>query len=251
VAHRTFRYNRHIMIQLTHVTKTFGEKIAVEDVSCEIEKGELYGLIGPNGAGKTTIIKMIMGLYRPNMGTMRIGEFDIGEEPQKVKKTLGYVPDEPFVYEKLTGREFLHFVGELYGMNQEERTKSIQNLLNIFSLHDVIDGLFENYSRGNKQKLSILAAILHQPQVLIIDEPVVGIDPQGIRKTKELLTRFVKDGGTVLLSTHTLSIAEEICTRIGFLKEGKLIEEGTISGLRRKAKKVQATLEELYFSLVT
>ena len=238
-----------LAFRLERLTKRFGPLVAVDDLSIAVRPGEIYGLIGPNGSGKTTTVKMLVGLYRPTSGRVEILGVDLAREPERAKRVLGYVPDEPFVYDKLSGREFLHLVGELYGIPRVERGARIDRLLGIFPITEVIDGYMERYSRGNKQKLTILASLLHEPRVLVIDEPIVGLDPESAIKTRELLLGFARDGGAVLLSTHTLAFAESVCHRVGLLKAGRLVQEGDLEALRRIAGVPGASLEALYLHL--
>lgn len=235
-----------LALRLHRLTKRFGPLVAVDDLSIEVRAGEIYGLIGPNGSGKTTTVKMLAGLYRPTGGRIEIAGVDLGREPERAKRALGYVPDEPFVYDKLSGREFLHLVGELYGIPRTERGARIERLLGLFPVTEVIDGYMERYSRGNKQKLVILASLLHEPRVLVIDEPIVGLDPESAIKTRGLLAAFARAGGAVFLSTHTLAFAESVCHRVGLLKAGRLVQEGDLETLRRAAASPGASLEALY-----
>ena len=206
-------------LELKSVTKKFGDTTAVSRLSLQLKPGEIFGLIGPNGSGKTTTMKMICGLYRATRGTIRIAGFDIIESPTKAKWHVGYVPDDPVAYNRLSGREFLAFVGELYDMDRSVRDERIEMLLGKYNLSSLADGYFGKYSRGTKQKISLIAAMLHEPVVLLIDEPVVGLDPESIKITEELLRDYAKNGGAILISTHTLSVAEAICTRFGILKK--------------------------------
>lgn len=233
-------------LRVDRLTKRFGPLVAVDDLSIEVRQGEIYGLIGPNGSGKTTTVKMLVGLYRPTSGRVEILGVDLAREPERAKRGLGYVPDEPFVYDKLSGREFLHLVGELYGIPRAERGTRIERLLGVFPITEVIDGYMERFSRGNKQKLTLLASLLHEPRVLVIDEPIVGLDPESAIKTRELLLGFARAGGAVLLSTHTLAFAESICHRVGLLRAGRLVQEGDLESLRRLAGLPGASLEALY-----
>lgn len=235
-----------LVLRLDRLTKRFGPLVAVDDLSIAVRAGEIYGLIGPNGSGKTTTVKMAVGLYRPTSGRVEVAGVDLVAEPERAKRALGYVPDEPFVYDKLSGREFLHLVGELYGIPRAARGVRIERLLGLFPITEVIDGFMERYSRGNKQKLTILASLLHEPRVLVIDEPIVGLDPESAIKTRELLLAFARDGGTVLLSTHTLAFAESVCHRVGLLEAGRLVQEGDLETLRRIAGLPGASLEALY-----
>lgn len=237
-------------ISLKNLTKKFASVTAVENLSLDIQEGELFGFIGPNGAGKTTTIKMMTGLYRATEGTVEIAGYSLNRDPEKAKALFGYIPDEPFVYERMTGREFLYLVGSLYKISHEEIATRIAELLLLFPLVDILDEYAENYSRGNKQKLTILAALLSNPRILIIDEPIVGLDPEAARAVKKLLKEFVAQGKTVFVATHTLSFAQDICTRIGILKAGRLLEIGTFEELKRKASAETTTLEDLYLKLV-
>jgi ABC-2 type transport system ATP-binding protein len=233
-------------LRLESVTKRFGSLTAVRDLSLAVAPGEVYGLIGPNGSGKTTTVKMLTGLYRPTAGRIVIDGTDLAAEPERAKRALGYLPDEPFVYEKLSGREFLHLMGELYGVPRPERGVRIERLLALFPLSAVIDTLVENYSRGNKQKLTILAALLHQPRVLVADEPIVGLDPESAIRTREIFASFAGSGGTVLVCTHTLGFAETVSRRVGLLWNGVLVQEGDLPTLRKAAGLPDASLEALY-----
>jgi ABC-2 type transport system ATP-binding protein len=233
-------------LELERLTKRFGSLTAVRELSIRIRPGEIYGLIGPNGSGKTTTVKMLTGLYRPTAGRILVAGVDLAVEPEPAKRAIGYLPDEPFVYEKLSGREFLHLMGELYGVSREVRAERIERLLALFPLSAVIDTYVERYSRGNKQKLTILAALLHQPRVLIADEPIVGLDPESAITTRSVFRTFAADGGAVLLCTHTLGFAEAVCHRVGLLAEGVLIQEGDLAGLRKAAGLSDASLETLY-----
>lgn len=237
------------LLELRNVSKNFGSTQAVVDLSISVKTGETYALIGPNGAGKTTTVKLITGLLLPTGGTIAIFGKNIETEPVAIKKDLGYIPDDPFVYDYLTGREFLEFVGDLYGLSRKETKERLKALLSLYNLESVVDGRFADYSRGNKQKTVIIAAFLHQPKLLVIDEPVVGLDVQSQNVTLRLLKDFAKKGGSVFLSTHTLSVAQILADRIGILREGRMVEEGTLASLRLKAKKAQANLEELYLGV--
>jgi ABC-2 type transport system ATP-binding protein len=234
------------LLRLDRLSKQFGGRPAVEDLSLEIAPGEIYGLIGPNGSGKTTTVKMITGLYLPTAGRVLVQGIDLRTQPERAKRLLGYIPDEPFIYERMTGREFLHLVGELFGVTLAERTRRIEELLDLYGLGGSVDAYVENYPRGSRQKLAILASLLHNPRLLIIDEPIVGLDPESAIKTRGLLKAFAENGGGALISTHTLPFAEHVCHRVGLLKEGRLIREGTLPALRRLAGLPNASLEELY-----
>jgi ABC-2 type transport system ATP-binding protein len=238
------------MLKVHNLTKHFGEKVAVDGVSFEINKGEIFSLIGPNSSGKTTIVKSIIGLLQPTSGQITIDEADIVKQPVKAKQNIGYIPDEPSVWPTMTGEEFLFFTQALYGVDEKTRTSKLKHLLDTFNLAGLEKQYFEEYSRGNKQKFSILAATSHHPKLLLIDEPIVGLDPTGAEIAKKMFVEYAKNGGSVLLVTHTLPVAEEISDRIGFLKDGKLVIAGTLKELRDKAKlDEKATLEDIYKKL--
>ena len=239
------------MLEIKNLTKTFGELRAVDDVSVTIKKGEIFSLIGPNGSGKTTIIKVIAGLLQPTEGEVVVYGSNISEDPIKSKSQIGYIPDEPTVWSSMTGEEFLHFTGALFGISNEARAKKISELLSLFKLEGIEKNYFENYSRGNKQKFTIIAALLHSPKILLIDEPIVGLDPHSAEIAKNTFREFANDGGLILMATHTLTVAEEISDRIGVLKQGVLIESGTFEYLKGVSKlEGGATLEQVYNALV-
>lgn len=238
------------MIKLQNLTKKFGKLIAVENLNLEIPDGEIFGLLGPNGAGKTTTLKLVAGILLPTAGQIIINSLDIQKEPEKVKADLGYIPDDPFIYEKLTGWEFLEFAADLYKIPRQEQKQRIEKIISVFDFQDSISRRAEEYSRGNRQKLCILACLIHEPKIILVDEPVVGLDPLSIKIVKETFKKLAKEKSvTIFMSTHTLNIAEELCDRVGILKTGKLIELGTISELKQKAHLQQASLEELYLQL--
>lgn len=240
------------MITLDHVTRRFGAKVAVDDVSLSVAPGEIFSLIGANGSGKTTIIKMIAGILAQDTGSITVGSHDTVKEPLLTKAQIGYIPDEPAAWPGMTGEEFLHFVGALYSVPEETRRKKIAELLPLFALDGSETDLFDGYSRGNKQKFSILAALLHEPKILLIDEPIVGLDVDSAATAKKLFQQFAAAGGTIFLVTHTLPVAEAISNRIGILKHGKLISVGTLEETRHLAERgPTATLEELYSILNT
>lgn len=237
------------MIKTTNLTKKFGPLTAVSDLTLEVKKGEIFGFIGPNGAGKTTTIKMLTGVLLPTSGQIEIGGHDITKKPIEAKKLIGYIPDDPYVYPELTGREFLYFVGRLFQI--KNLTEKIKRLLPIYEIEKIIDGPFRDYSRGNKQKVTILAALLHEPKVLVIDEPILGLDPWSAQVTIKLFVDFAKKSGSIFVSTHTLSVAEKICHRIGVIDQGKLIFEGTIKALQKKVKEKGKHLETLFLKLTS
>jgi ABC-2 type transport system ATP-binding protein len=236
------------MIELQQVTRRYGQKLAVHELNLEIPGGELFAFLGPNGAGKTTTIKMMVGLLRPTLGIVRIGGFDIAKHPREVNLRTGYVPDEPYLYEKLTGREFLRFVADLYGLSSQRAADSIDEQIQTFELSEFVDQLTESYSHGMKQRLVFASALLHQPEVIIVDEPMVGLDPRSMRMVKDLLKAKTRAGTTVFMSTHTLAIAEEIADRIGVITHGKLRFLGTVDNLRTQLAR-DDSLEQLFLTL--
>lgn len=223
------------MVTLQGLTKAFGKFIAVDRLTLEVKDGEIYGLLGPNGAGKTTTFRMVAGLLKPTSGTSFIGGYDILKNPIEAKMIMGFLPDRPFLYEKLTGVEFLDFIVGLYGMDGSLAQRRIADLLEAFELAEWGGELIESYSHGMKQRLIIASALLHQPKVLVVDEPMVGLDPKGAILIKKLLKKMKAEGLTIFMSTHTLSVAEELCDRIGIIHEGKLIAEGTLEELKKLA----------------
>jgi len=237
------------LLRLERLSKQFPARLAVDRLSLDVEPGEIYGLIGPNGSGKTTTVKMATGLNRPTAGCVLIGGIDLHAEPVRAKRLLGYVPDEPFVYEHMSGWEFLHLVGELWGVPLAARAAKIDELSALFEIGAILDGYVESYSRGSRQKLAIIAALLHAPRVLVVDEPIVGLDPESAVRARDLLRTFATGGGAVLLCTHTLAFAEAVCGRVGLLRQGRLAAEGDLDALRRLAGAPEGSLEELYLRL--
>jgi ABC-2 type transport system ATP-binding protein len=238
-------------LALEGLSKRFAGRLALDNLSITLAPGEIYGLIGPNGSGKTTTVRLATGLYRPTAGRVLVDGIDVHREPARAKRLLGYVPDEPFAYERMSGREFLHLVGALWDVPARDRAIRIDELAAIFSgLPPILDGHVDSYSRGNRQKVAIVAALLHAPRVLVIDEPIVGLDPESALRTRELLRDFVARGGAVLVCTHTLSFAEAVCHRVGLLRDGRLVAEGNLETLRRRAtpegSPEGASLEDLY-----
>jgi len=237
------------MIEVNSVSKTYGTKKAVDDITLEIKSGEFFGFLGPNGAGKTTTIKMMTGLLRPDTGAVRICGIDTVVDPEAAKMKTGYIPDSPYIYEKLTAREYLEFTGGLYRMPSGKIQSRIEWLFDLFGMNGWADTRCEEYSHGMRQKVIFCSAFLHEPEVLIVDEPMVGLDPQSVRLVKDLLKSFSQKGTTVFVSTHTLSVAEELCDRIGIVNKGKLIEMGTISELKSRAASEGENLESLFLKL--
>jgi ABC-2 type transport system ATP-binding protein len=239
------------MLNVNNLTKKFNGQTAVDAVSFKIEPGEIFALIGPNGSGKTTIVKTIAGLLQPTAGEIIVGGLNAAKDPLRTKAQIGYIPDEPTVWSGLTGREFLRFSGALYSVPENEREEGLAPWLKVFDLEDIADGYFEDYSRGNKQKFAILAAFLHKPKLLLIDEPIVGLDPTSASIAQREFKRFAEEGGAVLLVTHTLSVAVEIADRIGILNQGRLTDVGALSELKARAGLGgEARLDDVYRALV-
>lgn len=238
------------MLKVEKLTKHFGSNKAVDDVSFEVKSGEIFSLIGPNSSGKTTIIKSIAGLLQPTSGSIQVGGYEVVKNPEEAKAQIGYIPDEPSVWPFMTGEEFLYFTQALFGADEKVRMESLPGLLDKFDLAGLEKQYFEEYSRGNKQKFSIIAAMSHHPKLLLIDEPIVGLDPTSAETAKKMFVDFAKNGGAVLLVTHTLHVAEEISDRIGFLKKGALTACGTLAELHEKVGLGQdLPLEEVYKKL--
>lgn len=237
------------MIRLEGVTKKFGDHTAVDSLDIRVQPGEIVGLLGPNGAGKTTALRVLAGILRPDSGRALIGGHDVARDPEKAKQILGFIPDRPFVYEKLTGAELLRFVGELYGEGGDELEERIEELLRLWDLLPWRDRLVEAYSHGMRQKLVISSALVHRPRVLAIDEPMVGMDPRAARTLKDLLRSFAAEGGAALISTHTLEFAEALSDRLAVVAEGRLVAEGTMEELRREAAHQEGDLEAIFLKL--
>lgn len=235
-------------IDLHEVTKRFGDFTAVDRLSLTIPQGELFAFLGPNGAGKTTTIKMLVGLLLPDGGSVRVCGHAMGRDGQLAKAQLAYVPDQPFLYEKLTGREFLDFVGQMYGLSREVQEQRTKELVDLLEMGSFLHQLTESYSHGMKQRTVLAAALLHDPTVMVTDEPMVGLDPRTVRTVKDILRNMVREGKTVFMSTHTLEVAEAVADRIGIIHHGRLIAVGTLEELRHQASR-SATLEDIFLSL--
>lgn len=237
------------MIDLQSVVRTYGAHVAVNELSLSVPAGELFAFLGPNGAGKTTTIKMLVGLLQPTSGSVRICGHDVVAEPRQASRHVGFVPDEPHLYDKLSGREFLQFVANLHGLAAEDAERQIAKQIDRFELKGFVDQLAESYSHGMKQRLIFGASLLHRPKVLILDEPMVGLDPRSMRRVKDILREESAGGTTIFMSTHTLPLAEEIATRIGVVSRGQLRFVGTVKELREKMERHDSSLEELFLSL--
>jgi len=238
------------MIEFQQVQRNYGDKVAVRCLDLKIQRGELFSLLGHNGAGKTTTIKMLVGLLQPGAGTVTVGGYDIQEHPREATQLIGYVPDEPHLYDKLSGREFLRFVGEMHGLEPAAATEAIDREIERFGLAEFVDKLTESYSHGMKQRTVFASALLHAPEILVVDEPMVGLDPHSIRLVKDLLRREAEAGMCILMSTHTLSAAEEISDRLGVMSAGDLVFDGDVATLRQQCQASDESLETLYLSLV-
>jgi ABC-2 type transport system ATP-binding protein len=236
------------LIHARGLTKRFGTFTAVDGIDFDVASGEAFGFLGPNGAGKTTTIKMMCGLLFPTSGKIRIAGFDLETHGQDARQRISFVPDTPYLYEKLTGREVLHFIADMYRMSEEKGLARIDEMIELFNLYSFVDDLTQNYSHGMRQRTVFAAALLHEPEVLIVDEPTVGLDPRSIRLLKDVLRNETKRGATVFLSTHSLDIAQELSDRIGVIHQGKLIGCGTLDHLRDRAE-LNGTLEEVFLKL--
>ena len=236
------------MIQISHVTKQFGERCAVDDLNLSITRGECFAFLGPNAAGKTTTIKLLTGLLRPTRGEVHIGGYNVHENYINAKRLIGYVPDVPYLYEKLTPREHVRFILDLYGINNGERITFSEQLFAHFSITEYGDTLVSDLSHGTRQKVVFVCTFIHNPKVIIVDEPMVGLDPESVRKVKNMMREKTQEGCTIFMSTHTLSDAEELADRIGIIDKGKLIAVGTLDELKQKSG-IIGKLEEVFLTL--
>ncbi|MCX6133356.1 MAG: ABC transporter ATP-binding protein [Ignavibacteriales bacterium] len=237
------------MIELRNVTKKFGSFTAVDNISFVVPPGEFFGFLGPNGAGKTTTIKMMAGLFTPTDGQILISGYDVVKEPIKAKSHTSYVPDQPFLYDKLTGREFLYFIGGLYKMEKSAIAEKIAEVIDHFEIGDWVDKRTEDYSQGMRQRVTIAAALVHQPRVLIIDEPMVGLDPRSAKIVRETLRMMARQGVSVFMSTHSLPTAEELCDRVAFIKDGRIVFMGTQENLQTYKQKLDGKFESVFLEL--
>ena len=237
------------MIRLTNLTKRYGSFTAVNGISLEVPRGELFGFLGPNGAGKTTTMRMIAGILRPTGGSVEVGGIDVVANPVAAKSRLGYIPDRPFIYEKLTGTEFLRFVAGLYNQEGPDVERRAHELLALFDLEEWRDEMVESYSHGMRQKLIISSAFVHRPEVIVVDEPMVGLDPKAARILKDLFREYTRRGHTVMMSTHTLEVAEGMCDRIAIIQGGVIRASGTMADLRASAESGTMGLEQIFLKL--
>jgi len=234
------------MLEIKNISKSFGNKIAVNNLTFTIPEGKIFGFIGPNGAGKTTTIKSLATLIAPDSGNISIKNIDILKNPKKVKKIIGYIPDTPFLYEKLTGREFIEFTGEIFNIKRDILKKKIDSIIENLGFGEWIDQLIETYSHGMKQRIVIASAIIHDPYLLLVDEPMVGLDPISSKRVKQLFTHHAKKGNIIFISTHTLSVVEDICDIVGVILKGELIYFGT-----PKEMKKDGSLEQVFLQITT
>jgi len=236
------------MIEIEGLTKRFGDKTAVADLTLTVPRGTLFAFLGPNGAGKTTTIKLLCGLLRPDAGHIRVCGYDVRTQPLEAKARMSYIPDQPYLYDKLSGREFLAFVGRMYGLDRTTFERRLDELVATFDLAGCLDDLCDTYSHGMKQRVVIAAALLHEPEVMVLDEPMVGLDPRGARLVKNILRRCVARGGTVFMSTHTLAVAEEVADDIGIIHCGRLIARGNVQHLSALSRSGNS-LEDVFLEL--
>jgi len=236
------------MISIQGVSKSYGRKVAVDNLTLEIAPGEFFAVLGHNGAGKTTTIKMIAGLLRPSSGRIIVGGVDVQQDPIAAKKVSAYVPDQPFLYDKLSGIEFMNFIADLYGVDGDGRAKEIDRLVELFGMKDFIRELTEAYSHGMKQRLVLAATLLHKPKVILVDEPLVGLDPHTARLVKQVFREQARSGVSIFMSTHVLSVAEDFADRIGIMTNGKLVALGKMDDLRRQAQ-LEGKLEDVFFKI--
>ncbi len=237
------------MIKIANLEKKYGSLTAVADLNLVVPAGEFFGFLGPNGAGKTTTIKLMMGLLKPTRGSIIIGGHDVARNPVQAKSIIGYIPDRPFIYEKLTGQEFLKFIADLYGVDPGLASERIDKFLKFFDLNEARDSLVEGYSHGMKQKLVISSALLHDPEVVVVDEPLVGLDPKGARQVKQIFLDLCQKGVSIFMSTHSLGVAQSMCHRVGIIQKGELIALGSVDDLREMGQSNHADLEDIFLEL--
>ncbi len=237
------------MIALNRLTKRYTRTLAVDRLSLEIPKGEIFGFIGPNGAGKTTTIKMMAGLMAPTSGSVHICGLDMARKPREAKAKIGFIPDRPYLYEKLTGMEFLKFIARLYDMETDGFREKAEVSLHRFALSDWAHDLIEAYSHGMRQRLVMASALLHDPEVIIVDEPMVGLDPSAVVLVKDIFRHLAGEGATIFMSTHSLGVAQDLCHRIGIIHRGKLVATGDLDQLRDRARARDADLEKVFMAL--
>jgi len=236
------------MISIQNVTKNYGRKVAVDNLSLEIGSGEFFAVLGPNGAGKTTTIKMLAGLLRPTAGNLMVAGVNVQDDPIAAKRLCAYVPDQPFLYDKLSGIEFMNFIADLYEVDGAGRQKEIERLVDLFGMKEFVRELTESYSHGMKQRLVLAATLLHKPKVILVDEPLVGLDPHTARLVKQVFREQAQSGTSIFMSTHVLSVAEDFADRIGIMQQGKIVALGKMEDLRRQAQ-LEGKLEDVFFKI--
>jgi len=237
------------MIVFSQIKKQYGDFQALKSIDLEIKKGELFGFLGPNGAGKTTLIRILTGIIKPTSGTVHIADYNLFEEPEKAKALLGYVPDRPYLYEKLTPIEYFDFMGGLYSVNKDRINEKGEEMLKMFDLWERRNEMIESFSHGMKQKVAMSAAILHDPQIFVVDEPTVGLDPRSVKMAKNYFKRLISEGKTVFLTTHTLSVAQDLCDRIAIIRQGEIVALGDMQELQTKAQMPGNNLESVFLKI--
>lgn len=238
------------MIELVNLSKKFGSFTAVNEVNLTIEPGTIFAFLGTNGAGKTTTIRMLTGVLQPTSGTAKVDGFDIQKDPIKAKSLMGVIPDRPYIYTKLTGKEFLHFVASLYKVKHSIAVKRVGELLEVYGLFDWQDDLIESYSHGMRQRLLMCSAQIHNPKILVIDEPMVGLDPQGAKLLKDSLRAHAEAGMTIFMSTHSLSVAQEIADKMAIIRKGTILAHGTLDEIYSKSTSVPSDLENAFLQII-
>lgn len=236
------------MLEIKNLTKKFGEKVAVDNIDLSVKSGEIYGFLGPNGAGKTTTIKMIVGMLMPDGGSISVDGIDAINDDVEAKRQIAYVPDSPEIYDIMTGRQYLNFIADVFELSDEERNKQIDRYAEVFEMQDNLDVMIAGYSHGIKQKIVIMGALIHSPKLLILDEPMVGLDAKSSFRLKEIMRALADEGRTVFFSTHVMEVAENICDRIGIINRGKVIAVGTLDEIKAAAKDT-GSLEKIFLEL--
>lgn len=236
------------MLEIKNLTKKFGDKVAVDNIDLSVKSGEIYGFLGPNGAGKTTTIKMIVGMLMPDGGSITVDGIDAIHDDVEAKRQIAYVPDSPEIYDIMTGRQYLNFIADVFELSDEERNKQIDRYAEVFEMQDNLDVMIAGYSHGMKQKIVIMGALIHSPKLLILDEPMVGLDAKSSFRLKEIMRALADEGRTVFFSTHVMEVAENICDRIGIINRGKVIAVGTLNEIKAAAKDT-GSLEKIFLEL--
>lgn len=236
------------MLEIKNLTKKFGDKVAVDNIDLSVKSGEIYGFLGPNGAGKTTTIKMIVGMLMPDGGSINVDGIDAINDDVEAKRQIAYVPDSPEIYDIMTGRQYLNFIADVFELSDEERNKQIDRYAEVFEMQDNLDVMIAGYSHGMKQKIVIMGALIHSPKLLILDEPMVGLDAKSSFRLKEIMRALADEGRTVFFSTHVMEVAENLCDRIGIINKGKIIAVGTLDEIKAAAKDT-GSLEKIFLEL--